>query len=513
MKANHTLFQTAFSIRNAVILLTCCLAALCADCVSAADTAPPRSAGVGTASFLENSLVTIDVSHKQYDYFQPWAVRTENNEKSGVVIAPRQILTTAEYLNDATLIRLQKGGRGLWVNARLQWIDYHANLALVTTGDAGFWKGLQPVLLSDHFPTEGTVQVVRWRNGNREIRKAEITRLSVQRSKLSFLEYFQASLDSEIDGAGWAEAVISDGMVHGLTCSQDAKTTEVIPSPFIRFIMEGAQKGNGSYPGLGFFDFVWQKAENPATLSHLKLPGEPMGVILNEFVGIDGTNALLQTHDVLVQIGDHAIDTDGDYSDPTYGHLSLENLATHNKWAGENVLLKVWRDGQYKEITYPLPKVHYSKELVSEQVFDQAPEYLMAGGLIFQPLTGPYLRNWGSDWRRKAPFRLAYYDQDKPTTTYPSRLLLSLVLPDACNMGYQDYRFMVLDKVNGQAISSLRQLAEALTKPINGFHEVEFAPGEAVHRLVLDAGEMEAATKRVMQRYGIEHDRVLAPAP
>jgi S1-C subfamily serine protease len=511
MKTIHTLIHTANLLRKALCLLAIGLAAQC-QCVQAADNSLSRAARPAS-SFWENSVVTIDVSRKQYDYFQPWAVRTESNEKSGVVIAPRQIVTTADHLNDATLIRLQKGGRGLWVNARLQWIDYHANLALITTEDEGFWKGLEPALLSDHFPTEGTVQVVRWRNGNREIRKAEITRLSVQRAKLSFLEYFQASLDSEIDGAGWSEAVISEGMLHGLACAQDSKTTLVIPAHFIRFVVDGAQKGKGSYPGLGFFDFVWQKAENPATLSYLKLPGEPKGVILSEFVGMDGTNGLLQTRDVIVQIGNHAIDTDGDYSDPTYGHLSLENLATHNKWAGENVLLKVWRNGQYKEITYPLPKVDYSKELVSEQVFDQAPEYLMVGGLIFQPLTGPYLRNWGADWRRKAPFRLAYYDQDKPTSTYPSRVLLSIVLPDAYNMGYQDYRFMVLDKVNGLAISNLRQLAEALTKPINGFHEVEFAPGEAVHRLVLDGTEMETATRRVMQRYGIEKDRVLAPAP
>jgi len=509
MKANPILFQSAVAFRTTVHLLVFCMATLW---VCGAD-APTPAAGPGPASFWETSLVTIQASRKQYDYFQPWSVRTENNEKSGVVIGPRQILTTAEYLNDATLIRLQKGGRGLWVNARLLWIDYHANLALITTEDAGFWMGLAPAVLSDRVPTEGTVQVVRWRAGNREIRKGEITRLSVQRSKLSFIEYFQASLDSEIDGAGWSEAVISNGMLHGLTCSQDAKTTLVIPSPFIRFIMDGVQKGNENYPGLGFFDFVWQKAENPATLNYFKLPGEPKGVILNEFVGVGGTNALLQAHDVLVQIADFPIDTDGDYNDPSYGRLSLENLATRNKWAGEDVLLKVWRNGEYKDIVYPLPKVAYSRELVPEQVFDQAPEYLMAGGLTFQPLTGPYLHNWGADWRRKAPFRLAYYDQDKPTSIYPTRVLLSIVLPDAFNMGYQDYRFMVLDKVNGLPISNLRQLADALAKPMAGFHEVEFAPGEAVHKLVLDAAEMEAATKRIMQRYGIGQDRVLATAP
>jgi len=34
-----------------------------------------------------------------------------------------EILTTAEDLNDRTLVRIQKNGRGKWTNAQVKWID------------------------------------------------------------------------------------------------------------------------------------------------------------------------------------------------------------------------------------------------------------------------------------------------------------------------------------------------------------------------------------------------------
>src|SRR5882724_11743201 len=93
----------------------------------------------------ERSIVTIEISRKQYDYYQPWSKRTRRFQKIGTVIGDRQILTTADELFDRTLIRLQKGGRGRWWLGEVSWLDYHANLALVTVSDENFWRELKPV--------------------------------------------------------------------------------------------------------------------------------------------------------------------------------------------------------------------------------------------------------------------------------------------------------------------------------------------------------------------------------
>ncbi len=170
--------------------------------------------------------------------------------------------------------------------------------------------------------------------------------------------------------------------------------------------------------------------------------------------------------------------------------------------------LKIWRDGRAQEVEYRLPKAENAARLVPEAPFDQEPEFAIIGGLVFQPLTKNYLRNWGQDWERRAPFRLAYFRNQDPTPERPAIVILSQVLPDLYNLGYQESRQLVLEKLNGQKINYLSDLQPALKKPMNGFHLFEFMKGDTLQRIVLDAATLDAATKRVLDRYGIEKDQV-----
>src|SRR5207248_2944440 len=130
--------------------------------------------------------------------------------------------------------------------------------------------------------------------------------------------------------------------------------------------------------------------------------------------------------------------------------------------------------------------------------YDREPEYLITGGLVFQVLTDSFLQSWGPEWKQQAPFRLNYYNQEPPTDERPALVLLSQVLPDDYNIGYQDLHYLIVRKVNGQPVKRLADLRQALSQPLNGFEVIEFAPGESLQRLVLAAGEAEReATRRV----------------
>ena len=83
-------------------------------------------------STWEQSVVRIDVNRHTFNYFQPWSRRVGASKKFGLVIEDQAILTTANLLYNHTLIRIQKGGRGQWAIGRITWIEYHANLALLT---------------------------------------------------------------------------------------------------------------------------------------------------------------------------------------------------------------------------------------------------------------------------------------------------------------------------------------------------------------------------------------------
>jgi hypothetical protein len=458
----------------------------------------------------DKSIVHLDVTRKQYDYTQPWSRRMKNSQKAGIVLSGNEILTTADEMFDRTLVRIQKGGRGRWWAGELKWIDYHANLAVVTSPEAGFWSDLKPAELADPTPALGALQIFRWREGKLEIRRAEFDQFTVNPGRLSFAPQLQLDISSEIQGAGAGEPVIADGKVIALIGEQSGNKCVAIPSGFIVPILQARKTGN--YRGLGFFDFVWQPAVNPASLAFLKLEGEPRGVIVIDVPAKPDINPVLKPRDVLLQVDGFDIDIQGDYEDPDYGPLSVENLATRRKWAGAPVKMKIWRDGKIQDVTYPLPKAEYSSTLLPDAIYDQEPEYLIVGGLVFQPLTDSFLQTWGPDWKRRSPFRLYYYNNQNPTKERPALVFLSQVLPDTYNLGYQESRYLVVDEVNGKKISYLSDLQDALKKPIDGFHHLQFVQSDSLRKLVLSAAEQEAATRRVLQRYGIVSDSFLANA-
>ena len=84
-------------------------------------------------------------------------------------------------------------------------------------------------------------------------------------------------------------------------------------------------------------------------------------------------------------------------------------------------------------------------------------------------------------------------------------------MPDPYNIGYQEQRYQVLQKVNGKRVNNLAELRDALKTSKDGFHVLDFLPGESAQRIVLGAnGTDRAATQRVLQRYGIEADSFIA---
>jgi hypothetical protein len=127
-------------------------------------------------------------------------------------------------------------------------------------------------------------------------------------------------------------------------------------------------------------------------------------------------------------------------------------------------------------------------------------------------LTGAFLQSWGADWQRRSPFRLYYYTTEHPTKERPALVVLSQVLPDIYNLGYQDLKFLVVDEVNGRKISYLPELREALKHPIHGFHTIQFVLSDSLRKVVLTADDQPSATQRVLARYGISKDYVVNEA-
>ncbi|HIG30884.1 MAG TPA: hypothetical protein EYQ50_25025 [Verrucomicrobiales bacterium] len=450
---------------------------------------------------FKKSLIKIEVTKKRYNYMQPWSKQSKKILKTGIVIDSDQILTTAQGMSDMTLVRAQREGRGRWRSATVKMVDYHANLAILTVEDAEFKSGLEPVTFAS-VPSAGKeFEIIRWLGSKLETSKAYFSRYVVAHGNLSFVPYLQLVATSEISGVGWGEPLVSDGTLHGILAAKTGDSASVIPASFIRRILNSTDTGN--FRKLGYFDFTWQPGENPTNLEFLNVPEDQSGVVVVHIPLKKQTSSTLKTGDVILKVAGHAVDSQGDYLDEDYGHLMFENLATQGHWAGDAIPILISRNGELLEIQYTLASANYSDQLVPDRVFDREPEFLIAGGLVFQPLNNEFLRTWGNDWQRRAPMRLVYFNNEEPTEQTPSLVVLSQILPADYNIGYENYRFLVVEKINGKHIVNLTQLKEAFATKENKFHLIEFRKGDALERLVLDAAGLETATQQILQMYGI----------
>ena len=87
--------------------------------------------------------------------------------------------------------------------------------------------------------------------------------------------------------------------------------------------------------------------------------------------------------------------------------------------------------------------------------------------------------------------------------------MLSQVLPDPFNLGYREFAFRIVDRINGQPIANLRDLETALQSPQEGFHVIDLLPERGPTRLVLDSADLDQATERVLRKYGLPAARVV----
>jgi hypothetical protein len=447
----------------------------------------------------KHSLVEIELTKKTHSYRQPWLSHNQTGNKNGLVIGANQILTTADGLRSNATFRIRKGGESKRYEAQLRSIDFQANIALLEVEDPEFWLQMKPVKLAKETPQNGNLQIYRWRSGRIEERAAEIVRLYVGSAKLSDLSHLVLLASSEINAAGWAEVVMDGDRLVGLTTSgSENKQLTILPATFIAAALERGPCGQNR--GHGFFDFYWMRATNPALLQSKGLDPEVNEGIVVTRAGVfeDHENTLLNG-DIILEIDGFPLDNEGKYIDPQYGRLSLEGLSTRQQAAGENIPMKIWRDGELLTIQYRLPRADFNHGLIPDRQYDVEPRYLIAGGLLFQPLDGPLMRAQS----KSNSGAMEYYKEMQPEIGRPSLVVLTTVLPDDYNLGYENIGPLMLDRINGRSISTLEDVAEALAKPPNGFHRLEFMHDDTLKHLVLDAAKLEAATARVLNQYRI----------
>src|SRR5712672_4865674 len=92
------------------------------------------------------SLLRVNVTGQGYDYFRPWQKRAPFSKRAlGAVLSQGRVLVTADLVANQNYVELERAESGEKTAAKVQVIDYEANLALLEPVEKTFLDGITPL--------------------------------------------------------------------------------------------------------------------------------------------------------------------------------------------------------------------------------------------------------------------------------------------------------------------------------------------------------------------------------
>jgi hypothetical protein len=473
--------------------------------VLVALVALPAAAQPGTkdGSDYERNVVELSVTYQTWDEDRPWAKNSPRTRTaSAVLVDENHLLTTAQMVDHATLMRIKTFGRSQRVVPRVERIDHSINLALLTIDEPAALKDLKPARVARKTPTSGTLRTVRWRKQQLESVASRVIRFEVERSWGSRTYHAFLHMRTDMSAGGWAEPVFDDDALVGITVSQSKQSSRAIPAEVLSAFL---QRGDGPDAAFTTLGVNWQLNRDEAVSRFLGQQGEPRGILIRQVPWGSSACGVLKPLDILLELDRTPIDADGYYGHDRLGRLRFNHIMIERFLPGEQVSVLVLRGGKEHELTLTARAYPSSLDYVPSDR-SGPPPYFIAGGLVLRELDVPYLRTWGNDWSKTAPVNLIrryYYEQQGQVPQRRRAVLISSVMPAAYNVGYQTVRDEVVERINGHPIGRIEDVVEAFAEPQDGLHVIELTPESSRGFVILDSASFDAATAEILESYQV----------
>ncbi len=456
---------------------------------------------------LSRSLFRVNATGQSWDFLRPWMKKQPFTRRGlGVVVGENQILVTAELVLNHTYVELERPASGERVPAKIEAIDYEGNLALLSATDPEFLREAVPLPLADTLKVGESVEVLQLEpNGevaSTTMRLTTVTIGSYLIEDVGLLVYRLSGPIQQREGS-YVIPAVHQGRLVGLLMRYDGRnqTADVIPPVIVRrFLAAAESEENRAFPrvGIGF-----SPLRDPQLRNYVAAGDSPGVLITRISPGGSAEKAGLRKGDLLLSIAGREIDADGNFVHPDYGRLPLSYLITTESLAGDHVPVKIRRGEEVLDLDL-IPERRDPKTAgVPPYQFEEAPDFFIVGGLIFQELSRPYLLEWGPEWRNNAPARLLYHDTFQEELLAPGEkvVVLTQIIPTPATIGYERLNNTIVTAIDGRKITSLDQVRATFKSPLSPIHRIEIADDPRV--LFLDSKAAAEANEILHRQYGI----------
>jgi S1-C subfamily serine protease len=457
----------------------------------------------------EISLVRVNVTGQPYDFVRPWQKKAPFSKRAlGAVLPGGRVLVTADLVANENYVELERAETGDKTAANVVVVDYEANLALLEPSDKKFLEGLTPLQLALDTVVGDRVSALQLEStGALVLTDGLVTTIQMTRYPADIGQFltYRISMSLQYRDNSYTVPLVKNNKLAALLLRFDQRTQviDAIPAPIIAHFLKDAEKQ--PYEGFPSAGFGFFPTRDPQLRKFAEQSGKPAGVYVTSVdPNSPAAKAGLQVGDIVVGLGPHEVDQNGNYVDPLYGKIEFTNLITAKAFAGDSVPLHLQRAGKPMSIDLVLTHRNTNDYVIPPYVLDRAPLYYVLGGLIFEELSRQYLREWGTNWMKDAPQRLVYKDRFQ-SELYPEGnrrvVVLTQVLPANTTIGYDEIGYLSVQKINGKEVKSLADLAEAVKHPVDGFITIETE--EVPKKIALDAKQVADESEALRQNYGL----------
>ncbi len=455
---------------------------------------------------VKEAVVKIYTVYNRHDYYDPWQMvgQTYRNG-SGFIISGGRILTNAHVVGDQTFIQVRKAGEANRYTAQVEIVAHECDLALLRVNDDPFLD-IMPVEIGELAEVRDKVAVYGFPKGGDELSITEgvVSRVEHHKYTHSNAYLLTCQIDAAINPGSSGGPVIKDDRIVGVAFQAGAGQNigYMVPAPVIKHFLKDLE--DGTYDGIPGLGISWQKMENPDIRRKSGMAENQTGMLVTKIYPDSPARWILKPEDILLSIEGNNVENDGTITfrkgeRTSFGYLIQE------KYINDTVQFEILRENKIMNIDIKLTKPLNVGRLVPYQLYDAAPTYYILGGLVFEPLTRNFLREWGRGWYSKAPTHLIYYyAYGEPTDDRSEIVVLVKVLADEINAGYHTAKNRVISYVNDVKISTMKDLVKAIEEHEGKYHIIVDEDG---YKIVLDKEKVDENSKRILGRYRINSDR------
>jgi S1-C subfamily serine protease len=457
---------------------------------------------------IHRSLVRITTTAQDPDYRVPWNPGNITiGIGAGFVIEGNRILTNAHVVSNGRLIVVEKENDPKEYIGKVEFVGQDCDLAVVKVQDPNFYKGTTPIRFGGLPVVQSAVDVYGYPIGGQRLSVTQgiVSRVDFQNYTYSGVDqHLAVQIDAAINPGNSGGPVMQEGKVVGVAFqgySGDVaqNTGYMIPTPVIlRFLKDISSGRYNRYVDLSIQTF---KLLNVAERRALGLPDDNIGILVSS-VEKDGSCAgKLQEGDVMLSIDNRPIASDGTVR---LDGDSLEmSEIVERKFKGDKVKIGLLRDR--KQLTVEVELQPNDSYLLQANVHEENPRFVLFGGLVFQPLSRNLMEAYQPDELR-VRYYYDFYITDDLYEEHPEVVVLSNILADPVNAYFSEFRFQIVDEINGQKIKHLSDVAHAFAAPADQY-VIKFIGNS--RPAVLEKSAVEAAQARIKRNYNVSIDQNL----